>query len=1304
MALVYYRQRDIEQMDAGNIPEEFINYFETLNDDRKAALLETRGDLAAALGFIMPENSNGDDVHSTAETQSITSEDTASPAATEYERISAEEGTAEKNPEEEVEGAADEEDEFAQIRINRYEGQDLNKIITDDMPEIEALAIPEEAKMCMLHHIKLQEHEVKFRSKTRAIYGIILRVCTKCNRIYVREPWLESFHKALMERDIPHTLYSLELTNQYLRSQMPPHEFSSDEKLYIPDIWVEERPLCPIHAADLYELPCIKRYKDRQVSFTGYCCDKCGKIMVRRAAARDLEDECLDAGIAPIECLPLRKKAPAKKPIKPRDVISDYVIENGKRSEYRFNIRNNCYQLTEEDIVVVSDSIYCVLNGHKTDEVPALIWVNQKRIGRKAYLFRLGYCAHCQKYYMDIDDYKSLYSYGRPEVMIIRDIDDTDYQITSGEVFNLERDHLKEVESQIESEISSIEAQSDYVNPHETLTGGYDDGNLAWAKYTSEVRYGKRLGELRSYTSKPYSYRVDISLDGKSETYYIGAADILLDGRKQVISANSDFGHELINYQTIKVKKNGREYGIKLTRQFDIDNEILYGYVNLRTDEDIIFKSGITDPFLIRVLNMRKRQHNLTDIFVTIQENQNRIVNTGFEKNIIVQGCAGSGKTMVLLHRLSSLNYKQRDFDFSKDALILTPNDQFTLHIKGLAEELQIGNIQRASVEQYYIDTLLRYSPEFELDSKVSSEMIVRQSFVDYVYSNQFRKDFDIAYDSVIAERNSLSTILANLAEAMGQSNPRIDFSDDTKVVQQLQHGFISMRMMVERKESEIESASEEYSKLVERKQYLIDRAARVSQTSVEIANESMQRAHAKIKVFLSGMQYTIEGLEGQLQALNTEKERVQNAILLFGKREKLKDLGKNISATKRKLNAQKKMQDEQLPILTQSTEGFGEDDIIVWLRHIMLIIPEVGEEVRLCSNLKEEYRKISEELAGIDDLIETAQQKETKKKKERYPDEVRWTIAYLNSELEKYSLINTFDLVFDKAVASFKEANNMKGINGKYHRYDLYARLLFAMKFFRRAVGTVRYMCVDEGQDLAFNEYRLLYDLNQRSVVFNIFGDTNQLMKPGRGISDWSELEKALKAEHFTLNENYRNTNQITRFCNSSFGMKVRQTGVDGANVREISRRDLEKELAALNVGNERIAILVPRGVQKGKYIDMGILPKSVSELIGDKMENGYIARMYVDEVKGIEFDRAFVVGNKMSRNEKYIACTRALSELILVVDDQVADYDDGSSLDETKKKAKKPKNSASVKKGRNKSGVLKYGSSSKRKSGLPK
>ena len=133
---------------------------------------------------------------------------------------------------------------------------------------------------------------------------------------------------------------------------------------------------------------------------------------------------------------------------------------------------------------------------------------------------------------------------------------------------------------------------------------------------------------------------------------------------------------------------------------------------------------------------------------------------------------------------------------------------------------------------------------------------------------------------------------------------------------------------------------------------------------------------------------------------------------------------------------------------------------------------------------------------------------------------------------------------------------------------------------------------------------------------------------------------------------------------------MKVTQTGVDGASVREIARNELEEELSALRITTERVAILVPRGVQKHRYLKKEKLSLAMQNTIGDKIDNGLIALMYVDEVKGIEFDKAYVVVNRMSRNEKYIAYTRALSELVLVVDDRVDEYDDGAfqnTMDDT-------------------------------------
>jgi hypothetical protein len=80
-------------------------------------------------------------------------------------------------------------------------------------------------------------------------------------------------------------------------------------------------------------------------------------------------------------------------------------------------------------------------------------------------------------------------------------------------------------------------------------------------------------------------------------------------------------GRTLVNTRTVHYIKDGMQYDVKLSREFDIKKAYLYGYKNIKTDEDAVFRAGITDPFLIRVLNQRKRQHGLVDIFVTIQEN-----------------------------------------------------------------------------------------------------------------------------------------------------------------------------------------------------------------------------------------------------------------------------------------------------------------------------------------------------------------------------------------------------------------------------------------------------------------------------------------------------------------------------------------------------------------------------------------------------------------------------------------------------------------------------------------------------------
>ena len=67
---------------------------------------------------------------------------------------------------------------------------------------------------------------------------------------------------------------------------------------------------------------------------------------------------------------------------------------------------------------------------------------------------------------------------------------------------------------------------------------------------------------------------------------------------------------------------------------------------------------------------------------------------------------------------------------------------------------MQIGSVHRLSVEQYYLEMLLQYDAAFKPENKIVSEMQVRQDYVDYIYSDQFKRDFDQAYNSILAKRN----------------------------------------------------------------------------------------------------------------------------------------------------------------------------------------------------------------------------------------------------------------------------------------------------------------------------------------------------------------------------------------------------------------------------------------------------------------------------------------------------------------------------------------------------------------------
>lgn len=180
--------------------------------------------------------------------------------------------------------------------------------------------------------------------------------------------------------------------------------------------------------------------------------------------------------------------------------------------------------------------------------------------------------------------------------------------------------------------------------------------------------------------------------------------------------------------------------------------------------------------------------------------------------------------------------------------------------------------------------------------------------------------------------------------------------------------------------------------------------------------------------------------------------------------------------------------------------------------------------------------------------------------------------------------------------------------------------------------------ICIDEGQDLDPNEYRLLRALCGSRAVFNIFGDIDQRLDPKRGVSDWNCLERIGTFSYYELNENYRNTQEVTTFINARLQKKIAPLGIDGAKVLSVKEGEIKRYLAFQSAG-ARVSVTVS-----------GRDPSLTGRLAEDTAVGKYLHT--VEQCKGLEFDAVFVFDGDMTYNERYISYSRALGSLYLVTE----------------------------------------------------
>lgn len=250
------------------------------------------------------------------------------------------------------------------------------------------------------------------------------------------------------------------------------------------------------------------------------------------------------------------------------------------------------------------------------------------------------------------------------------------------------------------------------------------------------------IREYRMFRLEPYKVRLDYKNKETGEilNIYVGLHNVGDGERQDVLSWNDSFDQivwqdvwgkiairpkiqgnssdrleRLLHDNSGTVTCNGVEYQLLLRRTYsfaDWERGVVFD-----EEYDIRENSEITDPLLHKILADKRRQHEMTNIVFSIQEKQRKIMNLPYDKNIIVQGCAGSGKTMILLHRISLLLNDYSELN-AEDILILTPNELFNASLRGISAELEITKVKCESMDLFYQEILESYLSEWKAEKE----------------------------------------------------------------------------------------------------------------------------------------------------------------------------------------------------------------------------------------------------------------------------------------------------------------------------------------------------------------------------------------------------------------------------------------------------------------------------------------------------------------------------------------------------------------------------------------------------------
>ena len=697
-------------------------------------------------------------------------------------------------------------------------------------------------------------------------------------------------------------------------------------------------------------------------------------------------------------------------------------------------------------------------------------------------------------------------------------------------------------------------------------------------------RLESKMLTYKPFFDEPYFARMDLVDDKEGyNSYYIGKKG---DEGLEIVDWRAPLARRY--YQKSKTSFTINDYNYKLIlrralrtgsgKVIDMKNE----YLSLKdylSEEEIAGRDEalIFDPFLKEILETRKEKREICDIIETIQEKQYEIITLPEDAEFVLQGVAGSGKTMILLHRLSYILYNNETLRPS-DVIVITPSDSFNAFIDELSEILELERVKTSTLDGYFTSVLKNSG--VEIADKTDCLQPIESKYLNYVYTEGFvseiRKKLFKIYDGIFGmlASDGCSEVVDTVKSAC--------VSEEEKYVH-IKNSSIRVRRCVLGEIKEKKDGGLYYTRQFRN---MFNSIAEVREFLSLLSDERMKEHAFFYRQFLPFYK--------ALRFLRRYSEKI-----CLNAAEDLKDLSLTV--------------DKEIKDLQRYRRNIDGKETLTYADRI-----EAREELKKeIEKIRKYVEEIGSSLCPLYDFADVL-------KGENY-------IAEIGKCQTTYDILRFF---YRQTVKKIKVRLNMP--TKKLCRTDPYSLCLILSELGLPLTPKYRFVFVDEAQDISPCEYAVLKKINDRAA-FNVFGDLKQNMTSYRGIKDWGELGY----KEYSLDLNYRNTNQIVEFVSENLHIPMRAIGSEGSEVQIISERGVKSFL-----GEKGLRAVITSQSQLENYV------RKSYNVVGrsGRISKSKINIMTVYESKGLEFTSVAVADEDMTDNEKYIAYTRALKNLAII------------------------------------------------------